>query len=609
MATPKHKPSHRPNTLFLAMCSFLLCFSVSCQDKHNTPPRSPQRKQAKNKSRLSLTAVLQKLHSSALSERKESVQELGTRGTITKEALEVLERIVRFSSKEPAVHQQALKTQARYQADLQKTLEGLRKATQDQDSSIRKASSKVLASLLAPTKPQKPKSKTPLARPTSAIQAPSKAPSLASLQRDLADSDENVRFRAAFAMSKQGIKDEKLLPTLLQALKHEKKSYHLEAIEILGKMGKDAAPATQPLTRIFHDADPSCRAAARKALANIGPSVIPAILQALQDKTLFYRYDLVRVLGDLKAKQTIPFLLQALRKGVPYGHGAIQVFEILGLRDANVSQALIQMFKAPHHDINKPHLIKALVKRGPAVLPLLLKALQDPNVQIRLGVLETLRSFGSSAQKTVPSIKKSLQDENLSVRFQAASALWKIEANTQDTIPIVQELLKQEEVITLQLNALRLLSEMGPKASPAIPALLHIVKTSDTPNMLLMLTLKDIRSTDPRILETLLQHCQKRQKNKGKDKHEEIELSLTLGTLASLYPRSKRVASTLTQILKTERDLSISLEHFGKLESLPQEAIPLLLEAMRHPELLARNAAKRFWTLRYKTPPKNTQGQ
>ena len=71
---------------------------------------------------------------------------------------------------------------------------------------------------------------------------------------------------------------------------------------------------------------------------------------------------------------------------------------------------------------------RELFTRKPAdAVPLLIKALDEPELPVRIGALEALAQLGPLAKDAVPAVKKATEDEDEVVREEAAATLKAIE--------------------------------------------------------------------------------------------------------------------------------------------------------------------------------------
>ena len=74
------------------------------------------------------------------------------------------------------------------------------------------------------------------------------------------------------------------VPALVNALHDPDPTVRLKAVEVLGRMGDDAAPAVPDLIRLLDDPNPDVQKSATRTLGRIGPAAnaaVPALMQKL----------------------------------------------------------------------------------------------------------------------------------------------------------------------------------------------------------------------------------------------------------------------------------------------------------------------------------------
>ena len=111
------------------------------------------------------------------------------------------------------------------------------------------------------------------------------------------DADETTVVHALDALAALG---PQAVPRLIDALKHEK--VRGQVAYILGKIGPDAAPATDALAKLVADKDERVAHEAILALANIGPgakAAVPALTEALQQAENPNAHAIVYALGKI----------------------------------------------------------------------------------------------------------------------------------------------------------------------------------------------------------------------------------------------------------------------------------------------------------------------
>ncbi len=218
----------------------------------------------------------------------------------------------------------------------------------------------------------------------------------------------------------------------------------LSMIETLARIGPGAQDATPTLLRLLADDDVHDRAA--YALTQIGPPVVPALLESLKSSEPEMQIRITETLGRMgaQAQTSIPVLIDLLNDERLFGSAAA-----------------------------------ALGKMGPASVPSLMLALThtrgvggktDTNYRTRQGAAEALGDIGSAASQAVPALIESLKDQTWTVRMEAGMALSKIDREAAASA-LLQVLDDRNPYI--RSTAAATLGQIRPVVHPAIPALLR----------------------------------------------------------------------------------------------------------------------------------------
>jgi HEAT repeat protein len=220
--------------------------------------------------------------------------------------------------------------------------------------------------------------------------------------KTFAGADENAIHGALDALAGLG---PAAVPQLIESLKYE--SIRPYVVYMLGQNGPAAKPAVDALAKLIGDNNPDVQHEALIALAKIGPN----------------------------AKTAVPILIKTLEQyqgsvccAGTYALGSIGP-------DAKEASAAI----AKNLDSNDETLAMlsawALaniqgkdVKTAEKVVPILIRALANPDAKFRRGAADALKNFGPLAKSAVPALKNGLQDEDEAVRKKSAEALKSIGA-------------------------------------------------------------------------------------------------------------------------------------------------------------------------------------
>jgi len=112
---------------------------------------------------------------------------------------------------------------------------------------------------------------------------------------------------------------------------------------------------------------------------------------------------------------------------------------------------------------------------------LLSEALGDPDVGVREAAAAALGEFGIDGRAAIPNLVRATQDENEVVRRRAIRALGFVADPEESADTIVPALVAatEDSDAGVSLQAVATLSEFGPLAAPALPALISAIWTGD----------------------------------------------------------------------------------------------------------------------------------
>lgn len=194
---------------------------------------------------------------------------------------------------------------------------------------------------------------------------------------------------------------QRILPRLIEALKDPQ--VRGRAAAIIGRIGPPAKEAVPALIATLEDKNSQTRAEVLFALAAIGPdakAAVPAIVQSIQDQDINVRYGACYALGKIgpAAVTAKPELTENLT----------QADQFLAMTSA---WALAQI--DPQCSVTAPKSV-----------PVLVKALAEPEPMVRIHAAESLGRLGPLAKQAVPALKQTaLEDENADVRAAADTAI------------------------------------------------------------------------------------------------------------------------------------------------------------------------------------------
>jgi HEAT repeat protein len=242
------------------------------------------------------------------------------------------------------------------------------------DPAVRKASAKALAEL----------------RPGPEIALPI-------MEKAFANVDEKVIHGALDALAGLG---PAAVPKLIESLKHE--NIRPYVVYMLGRYGPAAKPAVEALTKLIDDKNPDVQHETLIALAKIGP----------------------------QAKAAVPALVKTLQRNE--GSICCAGTYALGSIGPDAKEAAAAIAKNLDNDDETLAMLSAWAlaniqpqdgKTAEKVVPILIRALANPDAKFRRGAAEALKKFGPLAKSAAPALRNASQDGDETVRKMSAEAL------------------------------------------------------------------------------------------------------------------------------------------------------------------------------------------
>jgi HEAT repeat protein len=224
---------------------------------------------------------------------------------------------------------------------------------------------------------------------------------------------------------------------------------------------------------------------------------------------------------------------------------------------------------------------QALAHAGPAVLPLLKRALQDTDSRVRTGTCETVRQLGAQAISVLPQLLKLLNDSEMTVRFRAAAALPALDPTQDQVVPILVPGLEDPNFF-LRNASEQALGLVGPRALFAVPTLLKQLTNPDSAvRRGAASTLGKIRFLTPADMDKMaaaLHH------------QDPLTRSAVVDALGQLDPSTEAVIPLLTEALHDATsyvadDAAIALGHSG------ERALPAVMALFKDSDFTVRKRA------------------
>jgi HEAT repeat protein len=152
---------------------------------------------------------------------------------------------------------------------------------------------------------------------------------------------------------------------------------------------------------------------------------------------------------------------------------ALGALECFGPKAAAAIPELLDMHKNDKGALHRGCVLKTLAvidQEGKVALPVLMKALEDAEPQMRRFAAESLGMLGRHAEPAVEKLIDRLQDPDTGVRVYAAGALWKIDRRAKLAVPVLIEVLQTGSSFE-RMWATWHIPEIGPDARAASHAL------------------------------------------------------------------------------------------------------------------------------------------
>ena len=280
------------------------------------------------------------------------------------------------------------------------------------------------------------------------------------------------------------------LPAMLKILLDEELLWDrgtalIQVVTNLGPDAKDAAPAMLSIIRSMGEAkaEASKRGMgaswaqtdfeAARALAAMGPSVVPAIIEALSTGVWDVDYTVQLALKEM-GKPALPGILAALEH--ENANVRANVAEVLGdmkIKSSEVREALERAARDPDATVRE-RALASLGGQDEAAIPTLIANLRAK--ETRLHALRALKRHGARAEAAIPELIELTRNKNSSIVELAAEALGSMGPRAADAVPAIVEAMSRVEGYTREPIA----DALGKIGAPAVPAILEAMGSTDS---------------------------------------------------------------------------------------------------------------------------------
>src|SRR5262249_10564766 len=195
----------------------------------------------------------------------------------------------------------------------------------------------------------------------------------------------------------------------------------------------------------------------------------------LGDEQAVIRAAAAEALGGIDPA-AVPALIRALQD--PEKEVRQAAISALGAAGAEAAAAVPDLVALlPQDGPRGLHVVRPLGAIGPAAVPALIRALRGRDADVRSRAAQALRLIGPEARAAAPTLVEVLRDPEARVRVRAAEALWQVARDPAGAalLPAV----RGGGDGALGRDAARVLGQMGPAARPAVPALVEALRDAD----------------------------------------------------------------------------------------------------------------------------------
>jgi HEAT repeat protein len=361
------------------------------------------------------------------------------------------------------------------------------------------------------------------------------------------------------------------LPALAELVKDKDRWVRLTLVDALNAM---RPPAVAPLIELLTDEDWEVQDHAQDALVEIGRPAIPALANFYQENRQTRRIAATTLRGMGGA--ATPVLAELFRS---------KDFGFVGYTAPSSAAVLTEFLKDKDWMVRK-NAVEVLQNWGPAAkeaVPALLGLLVSPTAQdgqVQPAAVETAAGVISGAAAFDPQIRQVV-----------AADLGRIGPAAPETVPALTQLLKHKSPPVRQAAA-SILAKFGPAAAAAVPALVELAKSDTETRTTVAETLGAIGPAAENAVPTLAEWA--KDANNGDLRKAAIE---ALGKIVGGKngPWTKTAVSVLTELLK-DKDEQVRLAAaaaLAKIGPAAAPAIPALAELTKDGAWgIQRNAAQ-----------------
>jgi HEAT repeat protein len=345
----------------------------------------------------------------------------------------------------------------------------------------------------------------------------------------------------------------------------------LRAISSLRYSSSPSVAAITTLTDALKDSEPGIRAAAADAIGSLSADVssaIPTLLALLEDEEV-----------EKAAAQNAPGAILPL---IPY---------VLGKIGKDAAPGLAEVLKdQKQKPLTRYYAAVALGNMGAkakVARPVLEGCLNDKYLVVAIESAGAYAQVGGDTAKALPIVRQGLRHDSSFVIGVATSAAERMSVRGKDAVPDLLPLLEHKDR-EVRIGAAHALSNMGPSAKTAVPAMAKLLKSSSRERFQIATALArfgpDAKEAVPALIECL-----------NDEEIGKVFPDPVLGALAKIGPDAKDAVPALLGLLKKpmasfQRDDMLVLAAIGPDA---KDAIPQLIRYLQDDSPYNRAGAAR----------------
>jgi hypothetical protein len=217
-----------------------------------------------------------------------------------------------------------------------------------------------------------------------------------------------------------------------------------------------------------------------EALGNMGPEGLRWMLKSLRYEEPGWRSMVHNTVGRLPAQLVPEGVVFSLSQNKRWqrADAAAYMFFALGPRATNAIPELCRMMGDKKAGVASKRAVFVLASLGKSGLAPLLAALSDPRQSNRVEIVQSISEMGTNAGPAVPVLVKCLNDANVDLAVAVAAVLGDLKLEPQVAVPMLARALTNNDYSVRAASA-RALSDFGVKAAEAAPALVKALDDED----------------------------------------------------------------------------------------------------------------------------------